>query len=580
MNTAFSLVFDSDQSKQKYPRNTSSNFSYHLPQAITLDRNFRWRMGLKQITYPRFIFNIAKSTNFRIKFTGSGWSSTENVELPSGYYPSLFFLIKSLNEWIAYYANQSSNSRLREVYRDANPTSNRYAVKFFIVGSRVQLQVKNNIQAEFTQTNNNTHIFQALGFDKNASTITAPSSAPNKASLPVNETTVYAICDAIELVRVSDTLRRVFKELILTKNNSSSYFTHPTFIPLRYYTLTSINIKLVEEHFKPVNFSLGSTRIELVIEPFEEMNEHHHILLISNASMEKYPDNKPQEFTLDLAKPLNFENGKWEVAVTNVTYPNNFYTINSDCLFTFSITIVHHPRDEVNRFSFYVKKGRYTTVEALVDTLNKELNENNDIRDIIRRLADESFSRSDWSPEMLATRKLIIDDTARSPLKNKVIGFSYDKYTQRVKFFCTLYLFKVIFFVEKSDSVIRSLGFHAAENILGPPKPVDIYYANEETTKTPSLLHHSPSAYVTCDFVHEMPVGDKMVSLLHTFPLRAKEEDAIGFEEFQNPTFRPLSKSYIKQINISFTDDSGDLFIFPVGKTSLLLEFRRANVQV
>ena len=42
--------------------------------------------------------------------------------------------------------------------------------------------------------------------------------------------------------------------------------------------------------------------------------------------MKMHPRNKPQQFTVELAKPLVFD-GEWEVALTHATYSNNYYNV-------------------------------------------------------------------------------------------------------------------------------------------------------------------------------------------------------------------------------------------------------------
>lgn len=56
----------------------------------------------------------------------------------------------------------------------------------------------------------------------------------------------------------------------------------------------------------------------------------------SNASPEIYPDNTLTHYRLKLPQPISLE-GQWEVGLTEILYPHQWYNIDEDCKYTYTV---------------------------------------------------------------------------------------------------------------------------------------------------------------------------------------------------------------------------------------------------
>ena len=57
------------------------------------------------------------------------------------------------------------------------------------------------------------------------------------------------------------------------------------------------------------------------------MNEQFYLVLPSNSSLNIFLENKTSSYKIQLPYSLEFNITKWEVALSKIQFPNNFYTI-------------------------------------------------------------------------------------------------------------------------------------------------------------------------------------------------------------------------------------------------------------
>ena len=57
------------------------------------------------------------------------------------------------------------------------------------------------------------------------------------------------------------------------------------------------------------------------------MNEHFYLVLPSNSSPHIFQGNKTSSYEVQLQYPLELDINKWEIALSAIQFPNNFYTI-------------------------------------------------------------------------------------------------------------------------------------------------------------------------------------------------------------------------------------------------------------
>lgn len=120
--------------------------------------------------------------------------------------------------------------------------------------------------------------------------------------------------------------------------------------------------------------------------------------------------------------------------------------------------------------------------------------------------------------------------------------------------------------VEFSPDLARLLGFDS-----------DVKYSREEMTgrRLPNLIGQIHSVYVYCDLLEHVPVGDTTAPLL-----RIVDKPVIthgNVHQVLNPTlYVPLQKKNFDTVEINIMTDTGVVVPFLMGKSFIVLEFRRA----
>lgn len=97
------------------------------------------------------------------------------------------------------------------------------------------------------------------------------------------------------------------------------------------------------------------------------------VTLLSNSSMNLFPDNKTSSFTVQLAEKITL-NGLWSVGVAEIHYNYNFFNVTPS---NNSITAVKKEDESKNSIkslhTVNITPGYYGSVADLVDTVNLQM---------------------------------------------------------------------------------------------------------------------------------------------------------------------------------------------------------------
>ena len=122
--------------------------------------------------------------------------------------------------------------------------------------------------------------------------------------------------------------------------------------------------------------------------------------------------------------------------------------------------------------------------------------------------------------------------------------------------------------VSLTKGLASVLGFDPNKEFFGP----GVHVARD----SPVLNRNITALYVYTNIVNPVYVGDVKAPLLLTCPFKTKgSNELVDQQEFLNPTYTPINRTTIDQINIAIYDDAGDLIPFLHGKTKLSLHFRK-----
>lgn len=285
---------------------------------------------------------------------------------------------------------------------------------------------------------------------------------------------------------------------------------------------------------------------------------HHHVCLPSNCSNFLY-ENKASNFRVKLARDLKLE-GKWEVALTQIIYPHNWYNITNPTIATFFIIckeVLSSSTDniideKILEYLPYFKKEWETTKFKIVKV------------DLIKGY----FT----SPTELG--KYIVRQFRKVCSQKKLhfrLRFEFDVISQRSLF--TIREGGSVTF--NNTEIASSLGLFTNFEVYGAP----VHTSPFETPfdAKPLLLYQTPALYVLCDCIQFQLVGDSQVPLLRVVSATGKHGDIVE-REFAKLYYIPVSKGYISTIEIQISDDTGEKIAFESGKLVCMLHFRKCGV--
>jgi len=233
--------------------------------------------------------------------------------------------------------------------------------------------------------------------------------------------------------------------------------------------------------------------------------------------MQCHPGNTAAKFTTELPSAIEL-NGDWEAGLAEITYPRSFCNVEDDECFV----EVHEWADE---FLLTLPKGYYKSVSDVISTLTSQL------------------GRNDYA-----------------------ISFKYDAITLK-----TTMKVAPRKIVEMSPSLSHMLGFSTC-SFRGDRQSDSV--TTFESDLFPDSRLGSTSMYVYCDVIEPVVVGDSKVQLLRTLPFLDKPE---AHQSFTNPLYVPVQKKHFDSIEVNIITDTGDPVSFTVGKSIVVLHFRRSS---
>jgi hypothetical protein len=241
-----------------------------------------------------------------------------------------------------------------------------------------------------------------------------------------------------------------------------------------------------------------------------------YVTLPSNSSALHFPDNKPGLFTTNLAHPINLR-GRWECALSELTYPVTWYNISPDADFY----ILHTETGRVKTVT--VPEGYYADVAQLLSVMYN----------------------------------LIVSD---DPSYANAVGISIDEINGKAVF--DIAVGYQILWVDEQLAQVFGMMRHTASpsGVSKSARPIDI-------------RRGSHGLFVYTDIVSHSMVGDSSVPLLRIVPL-----DGLGGEmvtrTYDKMHYVPISRSNIDTIEMNISDEFGRIINFKGGRTVAKLHFR------
>lgn len=267
---------------------------------------------------------------------------------------------------------------------------------------------------------------------------------------------------------------------------------------------------------------------------------HFYMTLPSNSSMKSHPENTVAQFTTVLAQPMELS-GDWEVALTEISCPAGWYNINKEDHWF-----------ELDNIRFSLPDDMYLTVKSVLDQMVELMKTRQRFHDAETRLMNRKLNPN--VIQALAQRPNII--LAHNKPANRVLFVIPERQSMTL-----------------SPALMKVLGFQTfsrSDNLLQFPSVAII--AQDE----PSLRVNPLLAYVYCDLIEPVVVGDTKVPLLRTAIIDGHVDQLIN-HIYPTPIYAPLQRKTFNTVEINIMSDTGEPMPFISGKSVVVLHFRRTS---
>lgn len=273
--------------------------------------------------------------------------------------------------------------------------------------------------------------------------------------------------------------------------------------------------------------------------------------LVSNASMNEYPENSLSKFTNKLICPISLR-GEWEVAINEIFYPLEF------------IPNIHTVRFALvcattKKKVFISKFHAFDYVEGSdVHEILKKINEK------IIKVYEDEFKKMyfDSSPPLFTCSE---DTNFKVDMKPGYVSKEIGTLSKKL----------VIFPEFISNDLFYVLGFDPVTYRSSLFKLNPEYNEVIRASNLPNNTLKTTLMFIYTDIIREHPVGDTTSPLLRVGPLSKGSFESVGHITFANQYYYKLRSNNIETINIYLCDELGKQINFKNGRVSISLHFRR-----
>lgn len=254
--------------------------------------------------------------------------------------------------------------------------------------------------------------------------------------------------------------------------------------------------------------------------------ESFSIQLLSNSSMDMFPNNTAANFTVQLPRKIIL-NGKWRVVLTEIQHPAFFDNVTKK---NNIVGVYNFVNGEPNKAEeFQIKIGNYKDVQSLVNVINQGLNE------IIKYKLIEYNTAS--------RRVKILKPEENQPILYNAVHFE--------------------------NKLALQLGFTKEDNILKfdeSPNPASVHYGLFDRM------------FIYCDIIDTQIIGHIEAQVLKILTCQNMNDDYSSYaKEFHNLEYVNVAKKEFDSIDINIKTITGEPMPFTHGTSILKLKFEKLS---
>ena len=304
-----------------------------------------------------------------------------------------------------------------------------------------------------------------------------------------------------------------------------------------------------------------------------------NVELISNSSMDVYPQNVISEFTTKLAQPLELT-GQWEVGLVNCHYHRNWLNLLPKDKANFAFKIgTWRETGEVRWIAAVTtdvpSPGNYANVQSLIDailntTIKYHRKKDNKAFDfLVKDFIDITFSN--------VTQKVTVSWKRHSEIKNDLCML---KLSEKLIYFLGHNVMERPAGIQKKNPyiVVGNVEWVDPEGESFWPllpwrktRAISTYTCND-----PANMVDVYNLFIYTDLVESTRLGDADASYLYMLPVQGTEGDYINFEP-NEVSYKRVNKQSVSTIHIKVADILGKRVKFNhgSGEFTILLNFRK-----
>lgn len=259
------------------------------------------------------------------------------------------------------------------------------------------------------------------------------------------------------------------------------------------------------------------------------------IELVSNGSVDVYPENTLSSFTNFLPEQINLGEDSWEVALMEISYPAWYNNITEGSL------IRYKPQSSMTGFhEIRLPEGLYRSIHDVNIEITKQM----------KKLSEEE----DNCPP---------------------VDLTYDSFSGKIRFDWNR---------KEATKGYLHLATEDIANILGFPHSVLINSDITEAT-LPADIQRIHSIMIYTDLIEHSIIGNAKAPILRCFPMISRLRDGyltltqfMNYQTFDNLQFRKVMKNSFHSIKVELRHSTGERIPFGgIGVTRLTLLFRQVG---
>lgn len=93
-----------------------------------------------------------------------------------------------------------------------------------------------------------------------------------------------------------------------------------------------------------------------------------HLSLPANSNGVEFPENTNSTYKIRLYERLRLDGSKWEIALLDAFYPNNWSNVDDGCITVWEIN--PETKDTIRELDIKVRTGKYTKLKDLLDEVD------------------------------------------------------------------------------------------------------------------------------------------------------------------------------------------------------------------